>query len=59
MVDFSSMMDVLRGSGFDTFVLPWILFLVIIYSIVMKAPFLVGEEIKGQKKQGVHVFKKW
>ena len=51
MVDFSSAMEMMRGSGFDTFVLPWILFLVIIYSIVMKAPFLNGEEIKGQKKQ--------
>ena len=51
MVDFSSMMDTMRGSGFDTFVLPWILFLVIIYSIVMKAPFLKGSEIEGQKKQ--------
>ncbi|MCK4550510.1 MAG: hypothetical protein KAT91_01005 [Candidatus Aenigmarchaeota archaeon] len=51
MVDFSSMMDTMRGSGFDTFVLPWILFLVIIYAIVLKAPFLKSLDGSGQKKQ--------
>ncbi len=51
MVDFNSMMDTMRGSGFDTFVLPWILFLVIIYAIVQAAPFLKGEELKGQRRQ--------
>ncbi len=51
MVDFNSMMDTMRGSGFDTFVLPWILFLVIIYAIVLAAPFLKSLESTGQKKQ--------
>ncbi|MCK5474173.1 MAG: hypothetical protein KAI53_02100 [Candidatus Aenigmarchaeota archaeon] len=52
MVDFNSMMDTMRGSGFDTFVLPWILFLVIIYAIVLTAPFLNSlDDKKGQKKQ--------
>ena len=48
-VDFNSMMDTMRGSGFDTFVLPWILFLVIIYAIVLKAPF--HQEDAKQAKQ--------
>ena len=49
MVDFALMFSNLEGMGFYTFVLPWVLFLVIIYSIVTKAPFL--KDIGGQAKQ--------
>ncbi len=49
MVDFSLMLSNLESMGFYTFVLPWVLFLVIIYSIVIKAPFLGA--VGGQKKQ--------
>ncbi|MCK4550509.1 MAG: hypothetical protein KAT91_01000 [Candidatus Aenigmarchaeota archaeon] len=49
MIDFSLMLSNLESMGFYTFVLPWVLFLVIIYSIVTKAPFLKG--IGGQAKQ--------
>lgn len=49
MVDFALMFSNLESMGFYTFVLPWVLFLVIIYSIVTKAPFLKG--IGNQSKQ--------
>ncbi len=49
MVDFSLMLSNLESMGFYTFVLPWVLFLVIIYSIVTTAPFL--KSLGGQKKQ--------
>ncbi|MCK5474174.1 MAG: hypothetical protein KAI53_02105 [Candidatus Aenigmarchaeota archaeon] len=49
MVDFSLMLSNLESMGFYTFVLPWVLFLVIIYSIVTGAPFL--KSLGGQKKQ--------
>ena len=49
IVDFALMFSNLESMGFYTFVLPWVLFLVIIYSIVTKAPFL--KDIGNQSKQ--------
>lgn len=40
MVNFNSFLANLNSMGFYDFVLPWILFLIIFYGIVSKAPFL-------------------
>ncbi len=45
-MDFNTFLSNLNNMGFFDFVLPWILFLVIFFGIVEKAPFLP----EGKKK---------
>ena len=48
MVDFNTFLYNLNTMGFYTFVLPWILFLMIFYAILAKAPFLNDAPKKNQ-----------
>ncbi|OYT35472.1 MAG: hypothetical protein B6U87_00075 [Candidatus Aenigmarchaeota archaeon ex4484_52] len=44
-MDFNKMIEYMQEMGFYDFVLPWLLFLCILYVILLKAPFLQDSEV--------------